>query len=177
MEEHVMGWLDWFIGERKKLLDSDDPIRAFAPDPDRDYWPLAVDTDNEDAYAFIKEGPVHLVWAATGESTSLSAIAPARVVFATMWDTYSAQTIGTLKAAVDEKRAATFGIVLFENSRDEVVERKQEAWYFARTLVLAPSSEELRPLITRVPFQVLVDAAGRVERIIEGRVRHIETSA
>ncbi len=168
-----MGWLDWFTAERKKLIDSSDPVRAFAPDPNLNYWPLEVNADNEQAYARIKQASVDLIWAATGEPTQLSAIAPGRVLFATMWDTYSAQTIGALKQAVDDNRLSGFGIVLFENSREEVIERKHQAWYYARTLVLAPSALNLRPLIKRIPFQVVIGAAGRVDQIIEGKAQQV----
>lgn len=164
-----MGWLDRMFQARKKLLETDEPERAFAPDPESDVWPLAVGATNENVFAQIRQQGVSLVRVPTGESVTLSEFAPGVLLFGTMWDTYSAKTIGGMKQSVDAGQVASFGVVFFENSRGDVAEVKRSSWYFPHALVLDQPSASLRAQIGRVPFRVFVGPSGQVERIQEGK--------
>ena len=163
-----MGLFDWFFRGREKLLDSDEPERAFAPDPSADVWQLATGGTNEKAFARIHEQGVHLLRVSSGEAVSLSAFPTGVLLFATVWEPYSATTIGAMKKAIDAGHNKPCGIVFFENSRQEIAESKQSSWYFSQAYVLAPESASLRELIGRVPFHVFVGADGKAERIVEG---------
>jgi hypothetical protein len=165
----LMGLFDWFFGGREKLLDSKEPERAFAPDPSADVWQLATGATNDKAFAQLQEQGVSLLRVNSGEAVSLSAFPSGVLLFATVWEPYSAKTIGAMKKAIDAGNGKPFGIVFFENSRQEVVETKQASWYFSQAYVLAPESASLRELIGRVPFHVFVSADGKVERIVEGK--------
>ena len=63
----------------------------------------------------------------------------------------------------------SFGVVFFENGREEIGSIKKDAWYFPHAFVLAPESTPVRSLIGRVPFTVRVASDGAVESIIEGK--------
>jgi hypothetical protein len=168
-EEQQMGWLDrWFRG-RERHLESAEPERAFAPDPEANSWPLDSTRTNEEAYDFIRNGGVALVCAASGEVPDLRAFAGGVLLFATIWEPYSAKTIGVLKQRVDAGQVGKFGIVLFENTREEVTEGKRDAWYYPNAWTLAPDSAALKRLIARVPFHVFIGANGQVEKITEGK--------
>jgi hypothetical protein len=164
-----MGLLDWFFRDREKLLDSDEPERAFAPDPQSDVWQLATGAANEGAFARIREQGVNLLRVSSGEAAKLAAFPAGVLLFATVWEPYSAKTIGAMKTAIDAGTVQPFAIVFFENSREEIVESKQSSWYYSQAYVLAPESADLRQLIGRVPFHVFVTADGKVERIVEGK--------
>jgi hypothetical protein len=165
-----MAWLDWLLRGRKKLLESPEPERAFAPDPQADYWPLASGSDNEAAYTQIRDQGICLVRVGSGQEVALTDFAPGALLFATMWEPYSAKTIGALKHAVDAGEWKKFGIVFFENTREEVIEAKQSSWYYPQTYILAAASFSLRGRIGRVPFRVFLNAGGQVERIAEGKL-------
>jgi hypothetical protein len=167
-----MGWLDRFLRGRRQLLDTAEPERAFAPDPFADTWQLASGGDNEQAIALIRRNGLSLVAAASGEVRPLSAFAGGVLLFATAWEPYSAKTIGSMRGRVEAGEVKPFGVVLFENTRDEVTANKAEAWYFPHAYVLAPASVALRPLVGRVPFQLFVGASGSVERVVEGKAPH-----
>ncbi len=159
----------WLRG-RKQLLNSTEAERAFAPDPNADFWPLDTNRTNEKAYDFIREGGIALVRASNGESADLLHFNSGLLHFATTWESYSAMTIGSLKRSVDGGRTAKFGIVLFEETREGVAQRKAEAWYYPNIWTLASASADLKPLIARVPFQIFIGADGKVEHIVEGKV-------
>src|SRR5207244_659859 len=110
-----MGWLDWFFGSRESLLQSAEPERAFAPDPHADVWQLVTGATNEAAYTQIREHGVTLLRVRTGESVSLSTFASGVLLFATIWEPYSAKTIGATKNSIDAGKTKLFGIVFFEN--------------------------------------------------------------
>jgi hypothetical protein len=163
-----MAWFDWLRG-RKKLLDSDEPERAFAPDPQSDVWQLATGATNDEAFARIRERGVDLLHVSSGEAVTLSAFPSGVLLFATVFEPYSAKTIGAMKKAIDAGSVRSFAIVFFENSRKEIEESKQSSWYYSQTFVLAPESAGLRELIGRVPFHVFVGPDGKLERIAEGK--------
>ena len=160
---------DRFFRSREKLLDSDEPERAFAPDPSADVWQLATGGNNEKAYARIREQGLNLLRVSSGEAVTLSAFPFGVLLFATVWEPYSAKTIGAMKKAIDAGNVKPFAIVFFENGRQEIAESKQSSWYFLQAYVLAPESAGLRELIGRVPFHVFVEADGKAERIFEGK--------
>ena len=164
-----MGWLDRFLKGRRELLDTNEPERAFAPDPIADTWQLAGRGANDEALAAIRRDGLSLVAVASREGRPLSAFAGGVLLFATAWEPYSARTIGAMRAEVEAGRVGPFGVVLFESTPDEVVSSKSEAWYFCHAHVLAPASEGLRPLVGRVPFRLFVGASGQVERVVEGK--------
>jgi hypothetical protein len=164
-----MGWLDRFLRGRRELLETAEPERAFAPDPAADTWPLVADGNNEDALALIRRDGLHLVSVRSGEARALPSFAGGILLFATTWEPYSATTLGSLRPEVEAGRVNPFGVVLFENTRDEVAASKAEAWYFAHAFVLAPPSEALRPLVARVPLRLFIGAAGALERVVEGK--------
>jgi hypothetical protein len=122
-----MGWFDWFFRGREKLLESEEPERAFAPDPESDVWQLATGGTNERAFTRIREQGVNLLCVSSRETAGLSAFPSGALLFATAWDPYSAKTIGAMKKAVDAETIQSFAIVFFENSREEVVELKQSS--------------------------------------------------
>ena len=164
-----MGWFEgWFRG-RERHLESAEPERAFAPNPEVDYWPLDPNKTNNEAYDSIRQHGVTLVRSNSGETATLSAFNGGVLLFATLWEPYSAKTIGALKQGIDGGRVDKFGVVLFENSREEIAQNKEESWYFPNAWSLAPSSGDLKPLICRVPFHVFVGPDGKVERIAEGK--------
>lgn len=165
-----MGWLRRFLHGRRKLLETNEPERAFAPDPGADTFPLAAGKNNDEAFAFIRRQGLSLLGVASGEVRSLRHFAGGMLLFATQWEPYSAKTIGSLRSSVEAGQIAPLGIVLFEDSREDVASRKSESWYFSQTYVLAPQSAPLRPLVGRVPFRVFVGNAGVVERIVEGKM-------
>ena len=162
-----MGMFDW-LRSREKLLDSTEPERAFAPDPESDVWQLETRATNEEACALIRERGVNLLRVSSGEAVTSSAFASGVLLFATVWEPYSAKTIGAMKKAIDAGNVQPFAIVFFENSREEIAESKQLSWYFSQACVLAPESGVLRELIGRVPFRVVIGVDGKVERIVEG---------
>jgi hypothetical protein len=164
-----MGWLDRFLKGRRELLDTAEPERAFAPDPAADTWQLAAGGTNDEVFAAIGRDGLSLVAVATGEVRPLSAFAGGVLLFGTVWEPYTAKTIGAMRAEVEAGRVGPFGVVLFESTRDEVAATKSEAWYFRHAYVLPPASEGLRPLIGRVPFRLFVGASGGVERVVEGK--------
>src|SRR5262249_48559367 len=100
---------------------------------------------------------------------ALSGFAGGVLLFGTVWEPYSAKTIGAMRARVEGGQADPFGVVFFENTREEIAADKSEVWYFSRAYVLAPQSEALRPMIGRVPFRVMVGASGAIETVIEGK--------
>src|SRR5262245_6047590 len=151
------------------LLHSDEPERAFAPDPSADVWQLATRGTNEQAFAQIHERGVTLLRVSSEEAVTLSAFPSGVLIFATVWEPYSAKTIGAMKRTIDAGRVEPLAIVFFENSRQEIAESKQSSWYFSQAYVLAPESAGLRELIGRVPFHVFVGADGKAERIVEGK--------
>jgi len=164
-----MGWLDrWFRG-RERHLESAEPERAFAPEPEADVWPLDPSRSNDKAYDFIRKNGITLIRTTSGETAGLTAFSSGVLLFATIWEPYSAKTIGALKQSIDASRAGRFGIVLFENTREEIMDSKREAWYLPTAWTLAPASAELKRLIARVPFHVFVGASGEVEQITEGK--------
>lgn len=165
-----MGWLDWLLGNHEKFLSTDEPERAFAPDPTLDYWPLADrPPSNEEAYELLRRNGVQLVHVETETSYSLADFPGGMLLFATFWETYSAKAIGNLARQFDQDGAANFGIVFFETDRDEVVEEKSDSWYFKRAFVLAPASQGVRELIGRVPFRIIVDPDAQITEFVEGK--------
>jgi hypothetical protein len=164
-----MGWLDRFLRGRRELLDTAEPERAFAPDPTDDTWALAPGANNDEALQLIRRDGLSLTAVASGEVRPLSAFAGGLLLFATAWEPYSAKTIGSLRGRVEAGEVKPFGVVLFENTRDEVASTKSEAWYFSHTYVLAPASEALRPLVGRVPLQLFLGESGIIERVVEGK--------
>lgn len=164
-----MGWFSRFFRSREKLLSSNEPERAFAPDPSADVWQLSTGTSNEQAFDLIRKHGVALLRVSTGESASLSTFASGALLFATVWEPYSAKTIGAMKKTIDAGQSKPFAIVFFENTRDEIAESKKSSWYYANAYVLAPETTALRTLIGRVPFQVHVGADGQVQSIVEGK--------
>jgi hypothetical protein len=99
----------------------------------------------------------------------LTAFSSGVLLFANIWEPYSAKTIGALKQRMDAGRVSTFGIVFVENTREEGMDGKRKAWYFPNAWTLAPASAELKRLIARVPFHVFVGACGEFEQIAEGK--------
>src|SRR5262245_6914675 len=128
-----MGWLDWLLGNREKFLSSDESERAFAPDPTLDYWPLADrPKSNDEAYELLRRDGVQLIHVETGTRKSLGDLPGGMLLFATVWEPYSAKAIGNLARQFDQDDTAHFGIVYFEIDRDEVLEDKNDSWYFKR---------------------------------------------
>jgi len=165
-----MGWLDWLLGNREQHLSSDESERAFAPDPTLDYWPLADrPKTNDDAYELLRRDGVTLVHVETGEESSLADFPGAILLFAAVWEPYSAKAIGNLARQFDEDDSANFGIVFFEVERDEVLEDKNDSWYFKKSFVLSQASQGIRELIGRVPFRVIVTPDGEIAEIAEGK--------
>ena len=165
-----MGWLDWLLGNREQYLTSDQSERAFAPDPTLDYWPLADrPKSNKEAYEFLHRDGVRLVHAETGDEKSLADFPGGLLLFATIWEPYSAKAIGNLARQFDEDESANFGIVFFEASRNELLDDKNDSWYFKRAFVLAHASSGLREMIGRVPFRVVVTPDSEIAEIAEGK--------
>lgn len=163
-----MGWFDRLFRSRERHLQSNEPERAFAPEPGANYWLLDSNKTNDEAYSFIRHCGVSLIRARSGETAELSDFRGGVLLFATTWEPYSAKTIGGLKQNIDRGQCSPLAIVFFENTNVEVVGAKKESWYFPNTWTLAASSAELKPLIARVPFQVVIGGDGEVERILEG---------
>jgi hypothetical protein len=164
-----MGWLDRFLSGRRELLATSEPERAFAPDPSSDTWPLVVDGDNAQAIEAIRRDGLKLVAAASGEVRSISEFGGGVLLLATVWEPYSAVTIGALRGPVEAGEIRPFAVVFFENTRDEVVATKSDAWYFAHAFVLAPESGTIRSLIRRVPLRIFIGLSGEIECVVEGK--------
>lgn len=157
-----------FVEQREKLLDSDDPIRAFAPDPSSNVWKLNVGKDNSVAYDQIQANGLSLIRVNDGAPASLSDFANGMLIFVTQWEPYSAQTIGNLKGQIDSGSIKNFGLVYFENTADEVAERKKKSWYFNSAYVLADESAKIKDMINRIPVRLMIDADGTIESVSEG---------
>ena len=164
-----MEWLDRFLRGRRELLDTPEPERAFAPDTSADTWQLASGGDNEQAVALIRSEGLSLMAAASGEVRPIDAFAGGVLLFATVWEPYSAKMIGSMRSRVEAGGVQPFGVVLFENTRDEIIATKSKAWYFPYAYVLAPKSEIMRTLFGRVPFKMHVGASGGIECFSEGK--------
>ena len=163
-----MGWLDRWIRGRERYLQTDEPERAFAPDPESDFFPLYPVRTNDEAYDFIRTRGITLVRASSGETADLSAFSGGMLLFVTLWEPYSAKSIGALKGKLDAGQGGMFGVVAFEHTRDEVLESSQ-SWFLPYAWTLAPESAELKPLIGRVPFTVFIGSDGQVSQITEGK--------
>jgi hypothetical protein len=164
-----MGMIDWFLNRRRRFLATTEPERAFAPEPSSNTFAVAADGDNQGAFALLHKDGATLVSVASGEIRTLPSFAGGILLFATAWEPYSAKTIGSFRARVDSGQVNPFGIVFFENTREEIVERKSDSWYFAHIYVLAPPSAPLKQLIKQVPFQVTLNVRGAIEQIAEGK--------
>jgi hypothetical protein len=165
----MMGWLDWLLGTRGQYA-SDQSERAFAPDAALDYWPLADRPhSNDKAYESLRRGGANLVHVETGNEKLLADFSGGLLLFATVWEPYSAKAIGNLCRQLDGDDSAVFGIVFFEVSRAEIREGKKNSWYFKKSYVLSSDSHKLRELIGRVPFRLFISPDGKICDTIEGK--------
>jgi hypothetical protein len=154
-----LNWLKRFLDSRRSYLEGPEPVRAFAPDPTLDCWPLSPEGTNDPVYDSIKTRGLELVSVDCGELVDLKAFGSGKLLFATTWETYSAQVIANLKRQVDSQTIGHFGIVFFEDTREQILVRKSKAWYFKSAYVLGPASAALREQVVHVPFLLTVDAS------------------
>src|SRR5262245_35916092 len=105
-----MGLFDWFFRGRQQLLHSDEPERAFAPDPSDDVFQLATRATNEQAFAQIDVRRVTVLRVSSEEAVTLSAFPPGVLIFATVSETYAAKTIGPVKRTIDAGRVEPLAI-------------------------------------------------------------------
>jgi hypothetical protein len=88
----------------------------------------------------------------------------------TIWEPYSAKTIGSLRAPFENREIHPLGIVLFEHTREEVLAKKSMAWYFEIAYVLHAESLPFRDLVAEVPMHLLMGSGGVVERVLARKV-------
>ena len=157
-----------FIEDREKLLDSNDHVRAFAPDPSSDVWELNPGQDNSAAYDHIHANGLFLNRVNDDTSASLADFANGTLILVTQWEPYSARTIGHLKGQVDSGSVSKFGLVFFENSAEEVATRKRESWYFDSAYIVAEESAKIKDMINRIPVTLTIDADGKIDSVSEG---------
>lgn len=159
-----------FLAGREALLSTPEHFRAFAPDPNANYWTLAGRGDNTAAYTAIRNAPLQLEQVSTGSLMDTSQLAPCTLLFVTEWDTYSATEIGKTKRTLDSGRTGPpIYFVYFEGTSEEIRERKSDSWYYSQALVLTPQHmASIGASIGRIPFRITYSSGGAVASIEEG---------
>jgi len=159
-----------FLAGREALLSTSEHFRAFAPDPNSNYWPLAGRGDNNAAYGAIRNAPRQLEQVSTGSPMDTSQLAPCTLLFVTEWDTYSATEIGKTKRTLDSGNTEPpIYFVYLEGTSQDIRERKSDSWYYSRAFVLRPQHMEgIGATIGRVPFRITYASSGAVASIEEG---------
>jgi hypothetical protein len=138
-----------FASEREQLLDSENPVLAFAGDPKTGTQRLRPGETNEHAYALLQRGALRLTRVHDGREMPASGFD--RLVFVEPWDPLSASVIGSHRRPFEGGRLGTFGIVFVSGARDDLASRVEAAWYKPVAFVLS-TADPLRAEIAIVPF-------------------------
>src|SRR5262249_9508580 len=98
-----------FVKDRERLLQSDNPVLAFAGNPLAGTQVLRPGETNNTAFELLKNGQVPLIRVHDG--VEVQARQFDRLVFGVPWDALTATVIGSHKKPFDEGRLGPFGIV------------------------------------------------------------------
>lgn len=149
-----------FVTERERLLQSDNPVLAFAGDPAGGRQILRPGETNEAAFALLKNGDVPLIRIHDGVD------APAkqfdRLIFGVPWDALTATVIGSHRKPFDAGRLGSFAVVFVESSREELAARTADKWYRPSAFVL-PDGHPLSGIIAAIPFTAVKRDDGSFE--------------
>ncbi len=157
-----MSFFDKLLRKNKKYLKTEEHFRAFSPDPDADYYQLSNNKDNSEAISYLKGAPINLQHVSTGQTVTLSNLTQSNIIFLTIWEPYSALSIGSIKRKIDASEISNCVFVLFEEDIDSIKGSKSKAWYFELSYVLHPDSKQLIEHIGRVPLIITTDKDGNI---------------
>jgi len=157
-----------FLEGRKERLSSAEPFRAFAPEPDSNFWQLSDRGDNSQALGKLDSNSLSLVHIVGNDETTLRSLAPLTALFVTPWDTYSAMAIGDLKRRVDSRAVSAYAVVYFESPLEDILQRKSQAWFLGSAYCVGANSSEFASLIGRVPLEVSFGPDGVLQQVKEG---------
>jgi hypothetical protein len=158
MKRLIAGWrARRFAKERERLLDSENPVLAFAGNPAAGTQQLRPGETNDAAFALLNAGGVRLTRIHDGAEVSARAFD--RLVFVEPWDPLSATVIGSHRRPFDAGRLRSFGIVFLSTGRADFASRVAAAWYNAVAYVL-DENDPLREQVAIVPFAAVKNADG-----------------
>src|SRR5690242_13913300 len=115
-----MGGIDRFLRFRDSVIRTEGSMHSFAPDFPVNLWYLTGGGSNDLAFTYVREYGLQLIHVPTTESHSLSYLPDTDYLVVTIWEPYSAITIGKMKRAVDDGSVTRFGVILFQHSSEDV---------------------------------------------------------
>src|SRR2546423_15707919 len=93
-----------FVGDRERLLDSENPVLAFAGDPRTGTQHVRPGDTNDEAFATLRRGETRLTRVDDGREVPAARFD--RLIFVEPWDPPSASVIGSHAGASDTGRRA-----------------------------------------------------------------------
>lgn len=164
-----MNILKRFLSGRRDLINSSDPIRAFAVNPDKAFHQLHGDEGNVKARALLLHS-VEFQPLAGGSPRPLASLASGLLLFVVSWEPYCAESIGGLFGRRKRDPAIRIAIVFLDDEPlPGFADSKRSSWYFPDAYVPIAGSRALTSAIQRVPWLVELDASMNIVREIEGR--------
>jgi hypothetical protein len=165
-----MGFLKRYLARRLDLLESRDPIRALAANPDRAYHQLSGAEDNAIARARFASG-LRLCRLHDGSTCPIASLCPGAFLFVLSWEPFSAEAVGALFRRTQREPTLQVSVVFLDDAPIEALrDRKRQSWYFERAFLPSAADSLLQTSVHRVPWLVELDRSGAITSDRTGRL-------